>query len=150
MQLLTAGYNAAYQYLANAPCADMFASGADNAVNVAQGDLTNTIYAILALPNGNTGAFTSSSNYVVINATGAFFNFTTNSNNSVTVQLPNRKGKQRSLTFANAATFDAFLLLHELGHQVGLFGPDTAASVNGTYSGAVLDDCFTLTNGVYH
>jgi hypothetical protein len=36
-----------------------------------------------------------------------------------------------------------------VGPQVGLFGPDTTAAVNGSFSSAVLSDCFTQTNGVY-
>ena len=43
------------------------------------------------------------------------------------------------------------ILLHELGHQVGLFGPDTTPALNGNNSSAVLSDCFTKdSNGVYH
>lgn len=87
----------------------------------------------------------------MINTNGAFFNFTTNANGTVTVNMPNRKGKQNSFTFANAATLEGFILLHELGHQVGLFGPDTTPALNGNNSSAVLSDCFTKdSNGVYH
>ena len=58
-----------------------------------------------------------------------------------------------NFTFANAATLQGFILLHELGHQLGLFGPDAGpanAAINGSNSQAVLTNCFTQNAfGVY-
>jgi hypothetical protein len=149
-QALAAGYNSAFQHLDDLPCASLFAIGADNAVAVAQNALQSTTYRLLQLPQGpGAGAQTTGSTDVQINTAGVFFNYTTNANSTITVSLPNGKGKQKSITFANATALQGFILLHELGHEVGLFGPDTTAAVNGNFSSAVLSDCFTQTNGVY-
>lgn len=150
MKALSAGFSSALAHVADLPCASLFALSSDNAVSVADNALFNTTYRLLQLPQSpGAGAQTVDSTDVQINTAGVF-NYATNSNGTVTVNLPNRKGKHTSLTFANAETLQGFILLHELGHEVGLFGPDTTASINGNNSNAVLSNCFTQTNGVYH
>ena len=151
MKALGAGFSSALAHVADLPCASLFALGSDNAVSVADNALFNTTYRLVQLPQGpGAGAQTVDSTDVQINTAGVFFNYATNPNGTVTVNLPSRKGKQTSLTFANAETLQGFILLHELGHEVGLFGPDTTAAINGNNSNAVLSDCFTQTNGIYH
>jgi hypothetical protein len=44
--------------------------------------------------------------------------------------------------FNSVTDLDAFILLHELGHQVGIFPPDVFAWINGRHSLRVLDACF--------
>jgi hypothetical protein len=44
--------------------------------------------------------------------------------------------------------WSALLLLHELGHQTKLFGPDARDfDVNFSYTKQVLDNCFTAVGG---
>jgi hypothetical protein len=46
-------------------------------------------------------------------------------------------------TGLRGAGFDALLLLHELGHQVGVFGSDVDnPKLNRSYTQQVLDACF--------
>lgn len=54
-------------------------------------------------------------------------------------------------TFADTWTLRGFMLLHELGHQMGVFGADINAAFNGANSQAVLDHCFNRdAQGIYH
>lgn len=86
----------------------------------------------------------------MINTAGAFFNAVPGANGQVTVRMPNSFGVQTSFTFANFSAFRAFIILHELGHQTGKFGPDANPSTNGAYSQAVLDNCYRKdAQGVY-
>lgn len=46
---------------------------------------------------------------------------------------------------------NAFLVLHEFGHQMDVHGPDEDPAVNGANSAMVLNSCFSVDgNGVYH
>jgi len=58
--------------------------------------------------------------------------FTTpNPNGTVSVQMPNSSGVSTSFTFANLSTLRGFILLHELGHETNVYGPDTDSAANG-------------------
>jgi len=85
-----------------------------------------------------------------INTMGAFFGAGTNANGNVTVIMPNASGADTQYTFGDIATFRAFILLHELGHQMGVYGDDLDPAVNGKNSKAILDNCFKEDNGVYY
>lgn len=144
------GFNQAQSHAQQMDCAMFFAAGDDDPVNATEGILENTLYRLLPLPN-NTVAQTADRYDVQINTAGAFFNAAANANGTVTVTMPNAAGTMTLFTFANLATFQGFLLLHELGHQAGVFGIDVNAAANGANSQAVLNHCFTkYAQGVYH
>jgi hypothetical protein len=83
-----------------------------------------------------SGAATFSISNVFVNSQGPFFNIRPNVSGRGPVTLDLGTG-------LNQTQFAAFQLLHELGHQVGLFGPDANdAALNSRYSQAVLDACF--------
>jgi len=157
MQDLTDGLNDALDHLdptKGLDCAQLLEpSDNENAADDAQTALENTLYRILPLgPSAGASTPTGSSNTVFVNANGAFFNATPNANGTVTVTMPNAAGVSTNYTFASAAVLQGFMLLHELGHETGAFGPDSGpanAAVNGQYSLSVLQDCFTQTNGVW-
>ncbi len=116
-----------------------------------------TLYMLEPLAAG-TGAQTNGAESVFVNMNGAFFNAGPNANGTVTVTMPNAQGASTSFTFASLTDFQSFILLHELGHQLGAFGPDIVddaangqnAAANGQNSATVLDNCFTQgANGVW-
>ena len=152
MQGLTNGLNNALSHTDQVDCATFYAGGDDDPSLAVANDLENTLYRLLPLPQGpGTGAQTIDLTNVMINTAGAFFNAGANANGTVTVGMPNGAGVQAAFTFANMSTFQGFILLHELGHQTGVFGPDVDAAANGTNSQAVLDHCFkTDAQGVWH
>ncbi len=152
MQALTAGLNNALDRLISGSggCADAL-SGNDSymAALDASFTLAATLYRILPLA-ADVGATTLDASDVVINATGAFFTAAPNANGTVTVLMPNAQGVQTQFTFASVSDLQGFLLLHELGHQLGTFGPDVNNAINSQNSETVLDNCFTETNGVWN
>ena len=152
MQALTQGLNDAIKRLVSGStgCADAL-SGNDSYMAAFTSGLTlaGTTYRILPLAAG-AGAATIDIGDVILNATGAFFSAAPNADGTVTVLMPNAQGVQTSFTFASSSDFQAFVLLHELGHQLGTFGPDVDAATNGQNSQTVLDNCFTETNGVWN
>jgi hypothetical protein len=48
----------------------------------------------------------------------------------------------RDVSFGTLENMRAFILLHDLGHQVGMFDPDQFKFINGAHSLQVLRDCF--------
>jgi hypothetical protein len=153
-QALTDGFHYAFEIATrNEDCASFFAkdnAGAETGpdaygqiyVSVANA-LAATTYRILPLQGGRTGAQTADSTDVFINSKGAFFTAQAAANGSVTVGLPSAiNGRLQSITFASLQVFRGFLLLHELGHQVGDYGADTSPVINGRNSQAILDHCF--------
>ena len=130
--------------LQKADCAKLFGKSAADLVNM----LENTEYRVLTLASGgptydsNTGevsvvgAQTNSSTSVFINDKGPFFN-----------QTPFVPGKGiTTLDFGSnlrGAQFGALLLLHELGHQTGIFGSDAGnQKLNREYTRRVQKACF--------
>jgi hypothetical protein len=111
--------------------------------------LTNTTYRLVALGPG-IGAETVDPNSVFLNTDGAFFNAGPAANGLVTVHMPNAAGVQSTFTFGSVSAFQGFILLHELGHQTGAFGPDVDAGTNGANSQGILDNCVAKNaQGVY-
>lgn len=151
LQTLASGFNDALAHTDNVDCALFYSGGDDDPVLATQTAHADTTYRILPLSSPGFGAQTVDYNTVFINSQGAFFTASPNPNGTVTVGLPNSNGVMTAVTFANLATLDGFLLLHELGHQLGLYGEDLTPAVNGANSKAVLDQCFTAdAQGVYH
>jgi RHS repeat-associated protein len=155
-QALTNGFDDAFDHLNTVKCADFF-TGTDHAATEfnpydvlnALSDTTYWLYPSSMVPQ--TGAQTVDATNVQLNLNGQFFNYTTNANGTVTVALPDSAGNRTNTTFTDASTFQGFILLHEFGHQMGVYGPDTDSAMNGTNSAGVLDNCFNKdANGVYH
>ncbi len=158
------GYDTALLYLENnnATCANFFAGnpigGFEAALAAVQDTMANTDYRLISLGANSTGASTNSPTSVFLNTDGAFFTAAAAPNGMVTVQMPNAQGVTSNFTFASVSILDAFLLLHELGHQMGAYGASNAdGSVladgrtpnanglmnNGINSAAVLNNCFS-------
>ena len=108
------------------------------------GVLEDTDYRVVGFGSDRKGqgAATISSESVFINSQGAFFS-TPSAEGQVTLNIP---GAQ--ITFLSQASADAFLLLHELGHQTGVFTADAgfrgADQVNAENSWQVLTNCFGI------
>jgi hypothetical protein len=131
--------------LTNPDCASLYGKSSTDLINM----LENTEYRVLPFAEGGpkydpntgetkvTGAGTYSPTSVFINEKGNFFN------NRMFV--PGKTGIQ-TLDFHTGLVgkqFSALLLLHELGHQVGLFGPDAKnQKLNEQYTRQVKKACF--------
>lgn len=107
--------------------------------------LKDTHYRFLPFTNDPTaGAATNPDGSVFLNTNGPFFNNSTDGNGT-TVFVPDPSPQISALvptTFGSSAQLGAFLLLHELGHELGIFPPDTNKSINGSNSRKVLEHCF--------
>jgi len=149
---LNAGFHYAFDVATeNLSCVEYFAGlGSDaDTYQIAQayGYVANamaaTTYRILPLASPSTGAATIGASDVFINSTGVFFTATPAADGSVTVFLPDSvTGAASANTFVSVQALQGFMLLHELGHQLGLYGADTTAVDNGRNSRAILDHCF--------
>jgi RHS repeat-associated protein len=121
-------------------CADLF--GGVGAIVA----LESTEYRVLPLgaPSlnqqtgqyGVTGAQTNSSTSVFINSQGPFFN--------TIINIPGVGNRTFDFgTGLSGAEFGALLLLHELGHQIGIFRSDrNDSALNRSYTQQVQDACF--------
>ena len=135
----------AKKLLQDVDCAKLFGKSSADLINM----LENTEYRVLAFASGGpkydpttgitnvTGAQTNSPTSVFINEKGPFFN------NQMFVQ---GKSGIQILDFNSGLRgkrFGALLLLHELGHQVGLFGPDAShQKLNQQNTNQVRQACF--------
>jgi hypothetical protein len=145
-QALDAGIDSAWAHLISHPNCLSFLTGNSGEGYVAalmqlSNILMNTTYTFAPLPSG-TGAETFSVNQVTISTSGSFFSPPT-LGNVVFVQLPNPQGEQIQVGFSSVAMNQAFLLLHELGHQTGVLPADEDDAQNGTNSANILTNCFT-------
>jgi hypothetical protein len=127
-------------------CAKLFGKTAQDLIAMLQ----NTEYRFLPLPSGGpkydsatdttsvTGAQTNSPTSVFINSKGPFL--------SNVMFVPGSPRNPVTLDFKSGlrgAQFGALLLLHELGHQIKLFGADAGDySVNLAHTKQVLKECF--------
>jgi hypothetical protein len=131
---------------ANPKCADMF-GGWDKAMTT----LGNTNYRVMPLGGPaldargmvtGTGAATFGPTDVWINSQGFFFD--------QNVFVP-ASGKFAYFDFGTGLSgndWGALLLLHELGHQTGVFKPDAGSpGLNFAQTQSVLDNCFTSAGG---
>lgn len=150
VRALQAGFEDAWNRVTNPDCSglrtppsEVFALG--GGTWYLQQTLADTTYRIVPFPmRGSTGAQTVDTNNVMINLAGAFFTATPDGNGLVTFRIPNPTTPNQTSTFTlGVADFRAFVLLHELGHQAGVFGADTGdPAANGQHSLNVLRDCF--------
>ena len=116
-------------------------------------------------PNGATSAYnydTQARPSQTTTATGQVVKYEyttspTNSNGTVSVVMPNAFGIYDKFTFADMSTFQGFILLHELGHQMekyyktGRFPSDLDPIANGLNSHNLLNHCFkTNAQGVFY
>jgi len=109
--------------------------------------LQDTDYRILDLGDANAGASTNPGFSVFLNSGGAFFNAVPDADGHVTLTIPSTTvgGPKTAITFQSQASAGAFLLLHELGHETGLFGSDAGmGTINAQHSWVVLDKCFGI------
>jgi hypothetical protein len=113
-----------------------------NSADSAEEILEGTSYRILPLPSSSNGAQTNSETSVFINQTGVFF--ANSPSGTVTFNVPNPTNGGLVAVSLPQVDLQAFILLHELGHQSGNFGPDLNATVNGQNSWTVLENCFGL------
>jgi hypothetical protein len=130
----------------NPKCADMF-GGWDKAMTT----LGNTNYRVIPLgaptldASGRataTGAGTVGPNDVFINSQGFFFD------QNVFVAASGAFAYFDFGTGLSGNDWGALLLLHELGHQTGVFKPDAgSSSLNSAQTQSVLDNCFTSAGG---
>lgn len=132
--------------LSKEECAKLFGKTAADLIAMLQ----NTEYRILPLTSGGpkydsatntttvTGAQTNSPTSVFINSKGPFL--------QNVMFVPGAPRNPVTLDFNSrlrGAQFGALLLLHELGHQVKLFGPDASDyKVNLAHTKQVLKECF--------
>jgi RHS repeat-associated protein len=117
-------YARAQTLLKNPLCSSLFLGKGLSTLNA-------TIYSIYDLHAPNIGAETFDSSTVFINRGGPFFSYNDTSKKIMA---------QHHLSLVD---FRAALLLHELGHQVGQFGPDVnRPSTNWSYTMMVLNACF--------
>lgn len=158
-QALDTGIDSAWAHIISNPGCAAFLTGNSALYNVQllqlAGTLDNTTYTFAALTGQDSNAAATTNeiggNQVTINTSslGAFFT-SPNGNGSVTVFGPNSQGQTTPFTFNSIVTLDAAILLHELGHETGVLGPDGAAAQNGLNQAKVLSNCFTKNaQGVY-
>jgi len=96
--------------------------------------LDATTYRFLDLNNPTTGAATIDPSTVFINSNGPYMNF---------APAPGKPGPFG--LYWTQSQFRAFILLHELGHQLSPitgFKPDAGSPLNKAQSGQVLSRCF--------
>jgi hypothetical protein len=155
VQPLQAAFNAAWNLLNSSECANLFAPPPALAETVpglsstdaAQFQLYDTTYRLVPFGPGlsGTGGQTVDPVNVMINTTGALYTAPgVNGMVSVRIPSPNTPGQWTTLSMS-ATDLGAFILLHELGHQMGIFGEDINSQVNGDHSWEVLENCFGFT-----
>lgn len=109
--------------------------GYDYLVNI----LKNTTYRIAPLQGAGADTPPNTTSLVFISSSGPFFT------GGTTISIPPAQLGLSSWTTVNLqspAQMRAFILLHELGHQTGAFGPDQFNFINGQHSLKVLENCF--------
>jgi RHS repeat-associated protein len=114
-----AGFAEAMNRLKNSECRKLFCRKNKN-LDPAKA-LQDTEYRIVALDNNSAGAATMSPTFVFLDPNGPFFQ--TSTEVFIPYDNPQLIGK-RLVKFDSLAELDAFILLHELGHQVGIFPAD--------------------------
>ena len=139
------GFAEALNRLKNPDCQKFFCEGQNknkkNNKHLDPNDiLRQTNYRILPFPNDQqAGAATIDVKDVWINAGGPFFG------KDATIYIPSDRkdiSTRQAVPFATLDQVRAFILLHELGHQLGFFPPDQFSWINGTHSLRILEACF--------
>lgn len=102
--------------------------------------LSNTEYLFEPLGDEDIGAQTNGPDSVFINSKGIFV---TGSDGYITL------GHQR-FNLHDPSNVAALILLHELGHQLGFWGPDKGSPDNAAHSVDILRKCFTANSFPVH
>jgi RHS repeat-associated protein len=147
---LQAAFNDAMTRLSTPQCGGLFEGDAlpsKLATTFADSALESTEYSIFAYPGVST-AVTISASQVGINPNGWFFAAPNSAANpgmvAIGVPSPTTPG-QSSTVYLSPADLGAMILLHELGHETGVFGEDeNNLQVNGQHTWAVLQSCFGM------
>ena len=128
------GFSSAARALSKSSCAAFFAGRGAAAPRPLE-TMRAAEYRFLALPQGpSVGAQTNSENSVFINTTGLF----------VTAEGGGVVLAGRDYDLGSASAVRAMILLHELSHQLGIFGPDSGpahAADNASHSLDVINAC---------
>ena len=136
--------DAVSRLIGNTQCHDALSTAGAEATDT----LENTNYRVVPFPdNPDAGASTNGPSDVFINATGVFFN--TLGAGPVTLLIPSLTvdGQKDPVTFQSQAAANAFILLHELGHQTKRFlayGGPFQSQINASNSWLVLENCFGM------
>jgi hypothetical protein len=146
LNALQMGFGTMWLKVANYDCARAL-QGSLSGTSGLRELLSNTEYRILKLATGEAAKLTDT--LIVIDPDRAFFNRLADANNIVTFYLSDNDGPGDGMRMS-LADFRGFLLLHELGHQTGVFPPDLDKSVNKRNSLSVINNCFKKgTDGLY-
>lgn len=132
------GFGEALNRLNSTKCSEQFEPPChEGPETTGANQMKNTEYRFAPLPQGpGTGAQTVDSTHVQVNSAGLYMNATNGR-----IRLPN--GFQCDL--GSATNVRAFILLHELGHQLSGntgFTPDTDATINAAHSLRIIKSCF--------
>ena len=144
---LQAAFNDALKRLTNPDCGALYAGDRAPAAGpaIATDTLETTQYQI-----GQFGGIAAAQpgDVVQINSTGLFFqgpNASTSSPGNVGITVPSPTDGTPLQVYLSPSDLGAFILLHELGHEVGIFGDDKGDSLaQGQHSWAVLENCFGM------
>jgi len=148
--MVQAGFDNALNILAdNSQCASLFEPnpGFLGAQANAESVLAGTTYTLFDVGDilGNMG-ITQSSTKVILNtnAVNPFFS-QPGADGKVAFAIPSPTTPGAGITLSlSPSDTGAFILLHELGHQTGVLGPDSNDQVNGANSAQVLNNCFGM------
>ena len=147
------GYDVALDKLNNPDCAGLLAGSSAPASEYLalsgtgaylQQMMADTTYRAAPIPGGE--AQTIDPENVMINRAGSFFRKLSapNATMNVTIASPTTPGATVTLAIQKA-DYQAALLLHELGHQTGVFGDDDEnPQLNSAFTLSVLQDCFGI------
>jgi RHS repeat-associated protein len=132
------GFNEALNRLNNARCAEQFEPSChEGPYNTGPNQMRNTTYRFLNLGSPSTGASTADATNVFINTTGLYMTAKGGG-----IRLPN--GFRCNL--GNVTNVRAFILLHELGHQLkgntGFTTDVDDAATNSAHSMRIIKACF--------
>jgi hypothetical protein len=132
------GFNEALNRLNNTKCAEQFEPSChEGPYNTGANQMRNTEYRFDVLPQGpGTGAQTVDSTHVQINSAGLYMN-----GKGGGIRLPNGF----TCNLGGLTNVRAFILLHELGHQLSGntgFTPDVDNATNSAHSMTIIKACF--------
>jgi hypothetical protein len=136
------GYNEALNRLNSTRCGEQFEPSChEGPYTTGANQMRNTEYRFDALPQGpGTGAQTVDSTHVQINSLGAYMTARGGG-----IRLPNGF----TCNLGSMTNVRAFILLHELGHQLSGttgFKPDVDDATNSAHSMRIIKACFHCGN----
>jgi RHS repeat-associated protein len=149
LNTLQAAYNQALNLINSIPqCGQLF-SGDASGLPASLGPsatLEGTQFEFTSVDLGT--AATQPGDLVQINPSGLFFqqpNAPISSPGNVGIKVPSPTTGVGVQVYLSPSDLGALILLHELGHEMGVFGPDADdPAANGQHSWDVLEDCFGM------